>query len=265
MQVLGQVRVWHGTDEIPLGPPGRRAVLGLLVLAGGRPVTRAELVDALWGDAPPTSSANVVQSHVMHLRRALEPTRSARSPSRRICTVGDGYRLVTDDASVDLTDFRDLVAAADRAEQRQHQAEAATLVGDALGRRRVPAWPDVPALAQHRWVVGVGLDRRRALARYVDAMVSIGRGAGVVSAAVADAAEHPLDESAQARLVRAYRVDGPARSGPRGVPPGTAAPRRGTGCRPRPRARRRAERTAARRTRFAPAAAAPGAAAGDVT
>ncbi|GGM55604.1 XRE family transcriptional regulator [Micromonospora sonchi] len=208
VQVLGQVRVWHGTDEIPLGPPGRRAVLGLLVLAGGRPVTRAELVDALWGDAPPTSSANVVQSHVMHLRRALEPTRSARSPSRRICTVGDGYRLVTDDASVDLTDFRDLVAAADRAEQRQHQAEAATLLGDALGLWRGPALADVPALAQHRWVVGVGLDRRRALARYVDAMVSIGRGAGVVSAAVADAAEHPLDESAQARLVRVYRSMG---------------------------------------------------------
>ncbi|GIG92216.1 AfsR/SARP family transcriptional regulator [Plantactinospora endophytica] len=208
LQVLGQVRVWHGTDEIPLGPPGRRAVLGLLVLAGGRPVTRAELVDALWGDAPPSSSANVVQAHVMHLRRLLEPTRVARSPGRRIWTVGDGYRLVTDDASVDLTHFRDLVAAADRAEQSRHQAEAATLLGDALGLWRGPALADVPALAQHRWVLGVGLDRRRALARYVDAMVSTGGGARVVSAAVADAAENPLDESAQARLVRVYRSMG---------------------------------------------------------
>ena len=109
VQVLGQLRVWHGTNEIPLGPPGRRALLGLLVLAGDRPVTRAELVDALWGDAPPPSVTNVVQFHIMHLRRALEPARSARSPSHRIRTVGDGYRLITEDASVDLIRFRELV------------------------------------------------------------------------------------------------------------------------------------------------------------
>ncbi|GIJ61148.1 AfsR/SARP family transcriptional regulator [Virgisporangium aurantiacum] len=208
VQVLGQVRVWYGTDEIPLGPPGRRAVLGLLVLAGDRPVTRAELVDALWGDAPPTSAANVVQSHVMHLRRVLEPTRSARSPSRRIRTVGDGYRLITDDASVDLTRFRELVVAADRAEEGELRAEAAGLLGDALALWRGPALADVPALAHHRWVEGLGLDRRRVLARYVDAMVGTGRASGVVSTAVADAAENPLDESAQARLVRVYRSMG---------------------------------------------------------
>ena len=208
VQVLGQVRVWYGTDEILLGPPGRRAVLGLLVLAGDRPVTRAELVDALWGDAPPTSSANVVQSHVMHLRRVLEPARSARSPSRRIRTVGDGYRLITDDASVDLTRFRELVIAADRAEEGELRAEAAGLLGDALALWRGPALADVPALAHHRWVEGLGLDRRRVLARYVDAMVGTGRAAGVVSTAVADAAENPLDESAQARLVRVYRSMG---------------------------------------------------------
>lgn len=208
VQVLGQVRVWHGTDEIPLGPPGRRAVLGLLVLAGDRPISRAELVDALWGEAPPTSAANVVQSHVMHLRRTLEPARSARSPSHRIRTVGDGYRLVTDDASIDLIRFRDLVAAADRAEQQQRHAEMAGLLGDALALWRGHALADVPALSNHRWVEGVTLDRRRALARYIDAMVDTGNGTGVVTGAVADAAENPLDESAQARLMRVYRSIG---------------------------------------------------------
>jgi DNA-binding SARP family transcriptional activator/tetratricopeptide (TPR) repeat protein len=204
VQVLGQVRVWHGTDEIRLGPPGRRAVLGLLVLAGDRAVTRSEIVDALWGEAPPTSVTNVVQSHVMHLRRVLEPTRGARAPSRRIRTVGDGYRLVTDGASVDLVDFRELVAAADEAERQNRPTEVARLLGDALALWRGPALADVPALARHRWVEGLGFDRRRTLARYVDAMVGTGGGARVVGAAVADAAEHPLDESAQARLVRVY-------------------------------------------------------------
>jgi DNA-binding SARP family transcriptional activator len=36
-----------------LSSPGAKAVLGLLLLASGRVLTRETLVDALWGDDPP--------------------------------------------------------------------------------------------------------------------------------------------------------------------------------------------------------------------
>ncbi len=50
VQVLGSVRAWDDRAEIDLGPPGRRAVLGLLVLAEGEAAATSDLVDALWGD-----------------------------------------------------------------------------------------------------------------------------------------------------------------------------------------------------------------------
>lgn len=209
VQVLGPLRVWRGADEVPLGPTGRRAVLGLLVLAEGRTISRAEMVDALWGENPPTSVINIVQSHIMHLRRLLEPTRAARTPSRHIQTVGDGYRLlVPGDTRVDLTRFRELVDEADRAENVGAFHKTAGLLGAALALWHGPVLADVPVLAQHRWILGPGLDRRRALARYIDAMVGLDNGPDVLNAAAADGAEHPLDESAQARLIRVYQSMG---------------------------------------------------------
>src|SRR5918997_3843870 len=75
IQVLGPVRAWRDGEPVELGRVGQRAVLGLLALGGGQPLSRAELVDSLWGDTPPPSAANVIQTSVKHLRRLLEPAR----------------------------------------------------------------------------------------------------------------------------------------------------------------------------------------------
>ncbi|WP_353850327.1 winged helix-turn-helix domain-containing protein [Solwaraspora sp. WMMA2065] len=81
VQVLGPVRVWREQQALDPGPTARRAVLGLLALAGGHPLPRSELADALWPDQPPpVTSTNVIQTHVKHLRRLFEPDRPAGSP-----------------------------------------------------------------------------------------------------------------------------------------------------------------------------------------
>jgi hypothetical protein len=54
-------------------------------------VARRELVDTLWGDRPPPSAVNVVQTHVKHLRRLLEPGRAPRSGSGVLPHIGGGY------------------------------------------------------------------------------------------------------------------------------------------------------------------------------
>lgn len=73
IQLLGPVRVLHGAVQHDVPTAGRRAVLGLLGLAGGRPVSRAEFIVALWSDDPPNSAVNVIQTHVKHLRKLLAP------------------------------------------------------------------------------------------------------------------------------------------------------------------------------------------------
>lgn len=93
LRVLGPMRAWHDEEPIALGPPCQRTVLGLLVLAGGQPVTQSALVDAIWGAAPPATAVNVIQTHVKRLRRLLEPARASHSRSEVLPYVGGGYRL----------------------------------------------------------------------------------------------------------------------------------------------------------------------------
>jgi len=206
VQVLGRVRVWRDGVEADLGPPARRAVLGLLALAGGQPVGRHELIDALWGDGPPVSAVNVLQTHVKHLRRSLEPDRQTRTPSGLLPSVGDGYALRVVDAELDVVRFRDLVrtAAADDGDP----SRAARLLGEALGLWHGSPLVDVPALAGHPTVVGLMGERRAALARYGDLMIALGSAAEALPRLEEAAAAHPLDEVEQARLIRAYGAAG---------------------------------------------------------
>ncbi|QUF07754.1 tetratricopeptide repeat protein [Actinosynnema pretiosum subsp. pretiosum] len=208
LQVLGSSRAWHGGTEIDLGPPGRRAVLGLLALARGEAVTQAELVRSLWGASPPRSAVNVVQTHVKHLRRLLEPTRPHRTPSTVLPYSGGGYALAPDAVEVDLARFRHLVAEAGRARRAGEVGRVAELLGEALRLWQGPPLADVPFLAAHPWVVALVAKRAEVAAAHGDAMISTGAAADVLPDLVLAAGRHPLDEAAQARLIRAHHAVG---------------------------------------------------------
>jgi DNA-binding SARP family transcriptional activator len=96
---LGPVRArLHGRD-VALGSPQQRAVWSALVL-GGRLLTAAELIDALWGESPPRGAAATVRTYVSRLRAAL----AAADPAGEVVelTTGDGgYRVVVPDELVD--------------------------------------------------------------------------------------------------------------------------------------------------------------------
>ncbi|MBE1484559.1 AfsR/SARP family transcriptional regulator [Plantactinospora soyae] len=208
VQVLGPVRGWRDGQELDLGPAGRRAVLGLLVLARGHPLPRAELIDALWGDHPPPTAANILQTHVKHLRRQLEPDRRPHSPSTVLPGVGDGYALRLSSEQVDLGRFRTLVGAATAAQRTGDVRGAAVLSGEALALWRGNPMADVPLLADHPKVLALTRERQAAQARYCDAMLELGAGAEVLSTVAEMAAGQPFDEEAQARLIRAYHALG---------------------------------------------------------
>jgi len=53
------------------GGPGQRALLAILVLHRGEPVSVDRLIDALWGERPPASATKIVQGHVSSLRKVL--------------------------------------------------------------------------------------------------------------------------------------------------------------------------------------------------
>ncbi len=208
IHILGRVSAWRADVPIALGPSGRRAVLGLVALAGGRPLSRGELIDSLWGDRPPPSAANVIQTHVARLRRLLEPGRPSHARSALLPAVGDGYALQVPAESIDLLRFRRLVAAATDPGQQADVRRAAGLLDEALR-----LWPDrpladLPALANHPKVVALVEERRTALARYGDAMIAAGSATAALPVLEAAATAAPLDEPVLAQLLRAYHAAG---------------------------------------------------------
>src|ERR1700689_3085926 len=71
--VLGPVAAWRDGVALRLGPPGRRAVLALLAIAGGELVRPETIIDVLWGHRPPGTAAELAAAHVSRLRRVLDP------------------------------------------------------------------------------------------------------------------------------------------------------------------------------------------------
>src|SRR5690242_7520399 len=71
--VLGPVRAWHGDEPLSTGSPQQRALLAALLLREGRTATAAELIDALWGEEPPSQALAAVRTYASRLRKVLDP------------------------------------------------------------------------------------------------------------------------------------------------------------------------------------------------
>ncbi|HSK62108.1 MAG TPA: winged helix-turn-helix domain-containing protein, partial [Actinomycetospora sp.] len=112
--VLGEVRAHLDGRRLDLGGPRRRAVLALLVAAGGSVVPTERFVEELWAGAPPPRAV-ALQAYVSHLRRVLEPDRGPRRPATVLVSAAPGYRLDLPVEAVDAWHHVALVAAARRA------------------------------------------------------------------------------------------------------------------------------------------------------
>ncbi|MFK0252799.1 BTAD domain-containing putative transcriptional regulator [Streptomyces sp. NPDC090445] len=206
--VLGPVTAWDdGGGPIALKGPRHRAVLARLIVARGRVVPVNRLVEDLWAE-PPTGAVGAVRTFVAALRRALEPQRRPRTPSRLLVTEGPGYALHAADgpagSAVDAWRFERAVAAAGALPP----ARALSTLEEALGRWRGPAYAD---FAEESWARTersrlTGL-RLHAVERRAEARLALGRAAEAAADLEAHAAEHPWREDAWRLLALAlYRT-----------------------------------------------------------
>ena len=70
-RILGAVEAHLDGAPAVLGAPKQRAVLAMLLVNRRRVVSAEQLVDGLWGEAPPASAVQSLQVYVHGLRRAL--------------------------------------------------------------------------------------------------------------------------------------------------------------------------------------------------
>ncbi|MER5201339.1 AfsR/SARP family transcriptional regulator [Streptomyces sp. NPDC002755] len=202
--VLGPVRAWRGSEEVELGSPQQRVVLSALLLAGGLPVSKNELVDALWGVKQPVSGIAVLRTYIHYLRKALEPDATAETSVIR--SVGGGYLLRVSGSVLDLNVFRELSALADQARLAGKTDEAVKYFRDALKLWQGPALADIRgeyAEVQRHWL---GELRLSAEASCLRLETDLGAHEGVVAELNRLISAHPLDERFRAVLMLAlYR------------------------------------------------------------
>jgi DNA-binding SARP family transcriptional activator len=96
-RILGAVEAFLDGTPAALGAPKQRAVLAMLLVNRRRVVSADQLVDGLWGEAPPASAVQSLQVYVHGLRRALG--------AERIETAGRGYRAAVGEEELDLDRF----------------------------------------------------------------------------------------------------------------------------------------------------------------
>src|SRR5919107_1377853 len=106
--VLGPLTAENEHGPVRLKGPRHRAVLARLLVARGRVVPVSWLIGDLW-ESPQEGALGAVQTFVGALRKALEPDRPPRAPSRLLATVAGGYALRTPPGTVDADRFETAV------------------------------------------------------------------------------------------------------------------------------------------------------------
>ncbi len=116
IRVLGPIDVMTPTGARSVGGPHARAILGALAIGAGHAVPVDHLHQALWGDHPPESADNTVQSYISSLRHVLG--------ADAILRIDHAYELDVGAKNIDAVRFESLlgraIAARDDPEECLH-------------------------------------------------------------------------------------------------------------------------------------------------
>ena len=128
VRLFGELEAVQGDVAVPVRGAKQRALLALLVLHRGEPVSADRLIDMLWGDGQAANPANALQAQIGQLRRTLG--------ADAIVTSEAGYALTIGSGDVDVIRFEQLVAKGRRLAEEGEAALASAALGEALGLRR---------------------------------------------------------------------------------------------------------------------------------
>ncbi len=102
VRLFGELEAVAAGVPVPVRGAKQRALLALLALRPGQPVSADRLIDVLWGDGQAANPANALQAQIGQLRRTLG--------AAAILTTEAGYALAAGPDEVDVVRFEQLVA-----------------------------------------------------------------------------------------------------------------------------------------------------------
>jgi DNA-binding SARP family transcriptional activator len=202
-RVLGPVRVERDGVTLPLESQRAKAVLATLVLDLGRPVSVDRLIEAVWGEEPPTRALPTLQVHVSNLRRSLG------DGADLLVTESPGYRLRIEADDSDLGSFDALGTAA-----REHRRSGRLADAEAVLREALALWtgapladlPSTPVLEESRnWLESRYLG---AIEEHQELLLLLGQHREAVPELERLVQRYPLRETLWELLIRAHYAAG---------------------------------------------------------
>ena len=128
VRLFGELEAVAEGVPVPVRGAKQRALLALLALQRGQPVSADRLIDVLWGGGQAANPANALQAQIGQLRRTFG--------AAAILTTEAGYALAVGPDDVDVVRFGQLVAEGRRLAEDGEAAPASAALGEALGLRR---------------------------------------------------------------------------------------------------------------------------------
>jgi DNA-binding SARP family transcriptional activator/streptogramin lyase len=199
--LLGPFEVRLAGRPIALTAYKQRALVAALALRVGEPVRRDELIDALWGERPPSTVDKGLNVVVARVRQALGESGDVLRRDT------GGYALALAPEAVDAHRFERMRVDGRRALEQADPATARRLLRDALELWRGPALADL-AGAEFAQAEVRRLEELRlvALEDRIDADLASGQDAALVGELAALTASHPFRERLHGQLMLAlYR------------------------------------------------------------
>ena len=204
VRILGTVEVAHGPSAVVARGRMQRLLLAELAAAGGAPVAKDSLIEALWGEAPPAGAEHSLQQHVTSLRKVVGGL-GHPSPAGVVVGRSNGYAL--EGVLIDAQQFESRARTGLRAVgDRQWRAAAEDLDAALELWKGEPFDGDTPS---ERLVAAA--TRLRSVRRSVmEARFEMQLAGGAASALVPDLEaalrDHPFDEAFGRQLMLAlYR------------------------------------------------------------
>jgi len=212
IQLLGPLSASSGIRAVTPNAAKQREVLALLALNAGRVVTVSTLIEELWGDRPPRSSATTLQTYIFHLRNSLAvdmPREQVASELLR--TRHSGYLL---ECNTDVEEFRRLARAGREAAETGDPLTVSDLLGQALDLWRGPALSDVrQGRILETEAASLEETRLGLLERRIQADLALHRHADILGELTMLVARHPMNENFAGLLMTAlYRSGHVARA-----------------------------------------------------
>jgi predicted ATPase/DNA-binding SARP family transcriptional activator len=203
-RVLGSLEVGRGNDLVDIGSSNERKILTALLVEANAVVSTSRLIDVVWGENPPASDRNALQTYIARLRRRLA-TEGAPGP---IVTRPPGYAIELRSDQLDSLQFRELLDEA-RATAAADPHRTLALLDRALELWRGSAFAEFAGDDVAR-AAAARLEELRyaAMTERVEVLLTLGRSADAVSVLEGLVAAEPHNEQTHAQLMRALARGG---------------------------------------------------------